>query len=185
MRRQCAERQIRVDGTIPAGFSRSQMGGSRLSTFLYSTNLARSNLCYRHCGGFGHALARNALGGRNFGTPGVVQTNFVGNAAFTTYTSGATYNVVKPGEALMIRLLRLSPGQAPPPGAWPAQDITNTIGPRLKSHCYLLVSRIICRTLAGERMLRIVRKRLYPVAQLRRMHLQVFGCPRVRDPAIP
>ena len=69
-------------------------------------------------------------------TPGVVQTNFVGNTAFTTYTPGATYNVVKPGEALMIRVLRLNPGQAPPPGAWPAQDIANTIGPRLKSQSW-------------------------------------------------
>ena len=34
-------------------------------------------------------------------------------------------------------------------------------------------------------MLRIVRKRLHPIAQLRRMHLQVFGRLRVRDPAIP
>src|SRR5580704_19781674 len=34
-------------------------------------------------------------------------------------------------------------------------------------------------------MLRIVRKCLHPIAQLRRMHLQVFGRLRVRDPAIP
>jgi hypothetical protein len=31
-------------------------------------------------------------------------------------------------------------------------------------------------TLAGEGMLRIVRKCLNPVAKLRRMNLQVFGC---------
>ena len=66
-------------------------------------------------------------------TPGMVQTNVVGNTAFTTYTPGSTYNVVRPGEALMIRVLRLNPGQAAPPGAWPAQDLANTIGPRLKS----------------------------------------------------
>jgi hypothetical protein len=65
-------------------------------------------------------------------TPGTVQTNVIGNAAFTTYSPGATYDVVKPGEALIIRVLRLHPGQAPPPGAWPAQDLANTIGPRLK-----------------------------------------------------
>jgi len=38
----------------------------------------------------------------------------------------------KPGEALMIRVLRLKPGETPPPGAFPAQDIVNTIGPRLR-----------------------------------------------------
>jgi hypothetical protein len=65
-------------------------------------------------------------------TPGTVQTNIVGNTAFTTYSPGVNYNIVKPGEALMIRVLRLKPGETPPPGAFPAQDIANTIGPRLK-----------------------------------------------------
>jgi hypothetical protein len=67
-------------------------------------------------------------------TPGTAQTNVVGNTAFTTYTPGATYNIVKPGEALMIRVLRLKPNEPPPPGAFPAQDIANTIGPRLKQN---------------------------------------------------
>ena len=66
-------------------------------------------------------------------TPGTVQTNVVGNTAFTTYTPGSTYNIVKPGEALMIKVVRLKSGEAPPQGAWPAQDIANTIGPRLKA----------------------------------------------------
>ena len=65
-------------------------------------------------------------------TPGMVQTNVIGNTAFTTYSPGSTYHVVKPGEALMIRVLRVGPGQAPPPGAWPAQDLANNLGPRLK-----------------------------------------------------
>lgn len=57
----------------------------------------------------------------------------IGRTAFTTYTPGATYNTVKPGEAVMIRVLRIKPGETPPPGAFPAQDIVNTIGPRLKA----------------------------------------------------
>ena len=65
-------------------------------------------------------------------TPATAQTSVIGHTAFTTVTPGATYNIVKPGEALMIRVLRLRPGEAPPPGAFPAQDIVNTIGPRLK-----------------------------------------------------
>jgi hypothetical protein len=66
-------------------------------------------------------------------TPGVVQTNVYGNSAFTTYTPGSTYNIVKPGEAVMIRVLRVVPGQTPPPGGFSAQDISNNIGPRLRS----------------------------------------------------
>jgi hypothetical protein len=65
-------------------------------------------------------------------TPATAQTNVVGNTAFTTYSPGATYNIVRPGEALIIRVLRLRPNEAPPAGAFPAQDIANTIGPRLK-----------------------------------------------------
>jgi hypothetical protein len=65
-------------------------------------------------------------------TPGMVQTNVYGRTAFSTYTPGVTYNIVKPGEDVMIRVLRLKPGEAPPPGAFPAQDIANTLGPRLK-----------------------------------------------------
>jgi hypothetical protein len=65
-------------------------------------------------------------------TPGTMQTNVIGHSAFTTYSPGVNYNIVKPGEALMIRVLRLKPGEAPPPGAFPAQDIANTIGPRLR-----------------------------------------------------
>ena len=65
-------------------------------------------------------------------TPGTAQTNVIGHTAITTYSPGATYNIVKPGEALMIRVLRLKPTESPPPGAFPAQDIVNTMGPRLK-----------------------------------------------------
>jgi hypothetical protein len=65
-------------------------------------------------------------------TPGTVQTSVVGRTSFSTYTPGATYNIVKPGEALMIRVLRLKTGETPPPGAFPAQDIVNTMGPRLR-----------------------------------------------------
>ena len=65
-------------------------------------------------------------------TPGTVQTSVIGHSAFTTYSPGVNYNIVKPGEAMMIRVLRLKPSETPPSGAFPAQDIANTIGPRLK-----------------------------------------------------
>ena len=65
-------------------------------------------------------------------TPGTAQTSVIGRTAITTYTPGAAYNIVKPGEALMIRVLRLKPGDTPPQGAFPAQNIVDTMGPRLK-----------------------------------------------------
>jgi len=36
-------------------------------------------------------------------TAGTAQTSVIGRTAITTYTPGSTYNIVKPGEALMIR----------------------------------------------------------------------------------
>jgi hypothetical protein len=66
-------------------------------------------------------------------TPGSVQTNVYGRTAFTTYTPGVTYNISKPGQDTMIRVLRLKPGENPPQGAFPAHDIVQTIGPRLRS----------------------------------------------------
>ena len=65
-------------------------------------------------------------------TAGTSTTSVIGRTAVTTYSPGATYNIVKPGEALMIRVLRLGPKDTPPPGAFPAQDIVNTMGPRLR-----------------------------------------------------
>jgi hypothetical protein len=66
-------------------------------------------------------------------TPGTMQTSVYGSTAFTTYTPGMTYNIVKPGQAVMIQVIRLSPGETLPPGACPAMDIVQTIGPRLKA----------------------------------------------------
>jgi hypothetical protein len=66
-------------------------------------------------------------------TPSTVHTNFVGQTAYTTVTPGVSYNMIKPGESTLIRVLRVKPGEAPPPGAFQAQDIVNTIGPRLKA----------------------------------------------------
>lgn len=66
-------------------------------------------------------------------TPGTMKTSVYGSTAFTTYTPGMTYNIVKPGQAAMIQVIRIAPGQTPPPGAFPAMDIVQTIGPRLKA----------------------------------------------------
>ena len=82
-----------------------------------------------------HFLIVNAADQTNVSvgqSPGTVQTNVYGRSAFTTYSPGATYNIVKPGQDTLIRVLRLRPGEKPPAGAFPAQDIVQTMGPRLK-----------------------------------------------------
>lgn len=65
-------------------------------------------------------------------SPGTVQTSVVGRTAVSTYTPGSTDTFIKPGESLIIRVVRLKPGEPPPTGALPAQDLVNTLGPRLK-----------------------------------------------------
>ena len=65
-------------------------------------------------------------------TAGYASTSVVGHTAFTTYTPGATYNIVKPGQDVMIKVLHLQVGEKPPDVAFPANDIIRTIGPRLK-----------------------------------------------------
>jgi hypothetical protein len=64
-------------------------------------------------------------------TPATVNTTVYGDSAFTTYSRGSTF--VKAGQDVMIRVLHLKPGESPPAGAFPAQDIAQTIGPRLKA----------------------------------------------------
>jgi hypothetical protein len=64
-------------------------------------------------------------------TPGTVNTSVYGHTAVSTYSPGTTF--VKPGQDVLIKVLRLKPNETPPAGAFPAQDIAQTIGPRLKS----------------------------------------------------
>lgn len=66
-------------------------------------------------------------------TSGFANTSRVGNTAITTYTPGSTYNVIKPGQDVMIKVLRIRAGETPPQGAFPADDLVRTIGPRLKT----------------------------------------------------
>jgi hypothetical protein len=65
-------------------------------------------------------------------TPGSAQTSIIGHTAFTTYNPGVTYDIIKPGQDVMIKILRLKSNEIPPMGAFPANNIVQTIGPRLK-----------------------------------------------------
>jgi hypothetical protein len=59
-----------------------------------------------------------------------MQTNVYGNTAYSTYTPGATYNIVKPGQDLIVKLYNSAKGPVPA-GAFAAQDVYNNISPRV------------------------------------------------------
>ena len=65
-------------------------------------------------------------------TSGTMQTNVIGNTAYTTYTPGYSYDVVKPGEDLIIHVITVPSGRKPPPGSFPAQEVFDNINPRVQ-----------------------------------------------------
>ncbi len=74
----------------------------------------------------GSDATRNEVGQ----TSGYMQTNVYGNTAYSTYTPGVTYNIVKPGQDLIVKLFNSGKGQVPA-GAFAAQDVYNNISPRV------------------------------------------------------
>lgn len=62
---------------------------------------------------------------------GTSNTTIVGNTATTTYQPGYQYDIVKPGEDLIIQVVNVPPGSSPPPGAFPAQEVFDNINPRV------------------------------------------------------
>jgi hypothetical protein len=70
---------------------------------------------------------------RSYGqTSGTINTSFIGNTAFTTYNPGYVYDIVKPGEDLMIRVFTPAKGAALPANAFNAQEIFDNVNPRIK-----------------------------------------------------
>ena len=65
-------------------------------------------------------------------TPSTLQTNVYGRTAVSTYSPGATYTMIKPGQDAYIRVLRLTPGQPAPSGAFFADEIIQHVGSRVK-----------------------------------------------------
>jgi hypothetical protein len=65
-------------------------------------------------------------------TGGTARTSFVGNTATTSYTPPTVHNVFKPGQDAYIRVLKIGPGQQPPPNAISAAEIIQFVGPRVK-----------------------------------------------------
>ena len=64
--------------------------------------------------------------------PGTATTSLVGRTAITTVTPATSKIVIKPGQDVYIRVLRLAPGQAAPPGALDANELIKFIGPRVR-----------------------------------------------------
>ncbi|RVB75029.1 MULTISPECIES: hypothetical protein [unclassified Mesorhizobium] len=62
-------------------------------------------------------------------TPGMMQTNVIGNTAYSTSTPGATYQVIKPGQDVMIKVGNLTgPNNI---SAFDAQQVFDAISPRV------------------------------------------------------
>jgi len=64
-------------------------------------------------------------------TPGSSTTTFVGNQAFTNTTPGSVDTVIKPGQDVYIRVLKLPPGAAAQ-GVYSAPEIIQFTGPRVQ-----------------------------------------------------
>jgi hypothetical protein len=76
--------------------------------------------------------AANATETATVQTAGLAQTNFVVNTAYTVYTPGQTYDIVRPGEDLIIRVIGVPAGRKPPSGAFAAQEVFDAVNPRVQ-----------------------------------------------------
>jgi hypothetical protein len=75
--------------------------------------------------------AADASRASTFVTPGTSTTTLVGNQAFTTTSPGSVDTVIKPGQDVYIRVLKLPPG-APASGVFSAAEIIQFTGPRVQ-----------------------------------------------------
>ena len=63
--------------------------------------------------------------------PGTSTTTISGNTAYTTRSPGYVDNIIKPGQDVHIRVLKLAAGQQMP-NAYSADEIIQFIGPRVQ-----------------------------------------------------
>lgn len=64
-------------------------------------------------------------------TPGTSSTTFVGNQAFTTTAPGSVDTVIRPGQDVYVRVLKLPPGPTPQ-GVYSAAEIIQFVGSRVE-----------------------------------------------------
>ena len=76
----------------------------------------------------GQDATTNAVGQ----TAGTMNSSVIGNSIYTTYNPGLTYNIVKPGGDVNIRVWSPGPNEAVPPNTFNAQQVFDNINPRVK-----------------------------------------------------
>ncbi|MDA9545853.1 hypothetical protein ACM43_15780 [Bradyrhizobium sp. CCBAU 45321] len=64
-------------------------------------------------------------------TPGTSNTTFVGNQAVTTTSPGSVDTVIRPGQDVYVRVLKLPPGPTPQ-GVYSATEIVQFVGSRVE-----------------------------------------------------
>lgn len=64
-------------------------------------------------------------------TPGTSSTTFVGNQAFTTTAPGSVDTVIRPGQDVYVRVLKMPPGPTPQ-GVYSAAEIIQFVGSRVE-----------------------------------------------------
>ena len=79
------------------------------------------------------ASSQDATRNRAIVTPPSASTTYGGGYAVTTFNPGVVYNIVKPGQTVYVRVLKIPPATPPPPGAISADEIIQYVGPRLQS----------------------------------------------------
>jgi hypothetical protein len=76
--------------------------------------------------------AADASRASTFVTPGSSTTTFAGNQAFTTTSPGSVDTVIKPGQDVYVRVLKLPPNTPPAPGLYSAAEIIQFVGSRIQ-----------------------------------------------------
>jgi len=76
--------------------------------------------------------AADASRSSTFVTPGSSTTTFVGNQAFTTTSPGSVDTVIKPGQDVFVRVLKLPPNTPAAPGLYSAAEIIQFVGSRVQ-----------------------------------------------------
>lgn len=76
--------------------------------------------------------AADASRASTFVTPGTSTTTLVGNQAFTTTSPGSVDTVIRPGQDVYIKVLKLPSTTATAPGLYSAAEIIQFVGSRVQ-----------------------------------------------------
>jgi hypothetical protein len=124
-----AAQQITADSWRIQSRGNSYTGSSTVQDYV----LLKAAETTRDAGGthFQIVSAADASRASTVVTPGTSTTSFVGNQAFTTTMPGSVDTVIKPGQDVYIRVLKLPPGPTPQ-GVYSAAEIIQFVGSRVQ-----------------------------------------------------